>query len=150
MAKISGPGLFLLIAVSLCGNLPAQTSPDIFNQILTSKPGEGTVKINQNNNIRDLVNLHLALQKSIKGIRGYRILIYMGSGQEANKQADQARARFISRYEDIQNDKKFEYPYFKVYVGGFRTKSEALKFLKRIESEYPDAFIREDIISFPD
>jgi hypothetical protein len=74
----------------------------------------------------------------------------MGSGQEANKQADQSRARFISRYEEVKSYKKFEYPYFKVYVGDFRTKSEALRFLKKIENDYPNAFIREDIVSFPD
>ncbi len=149
-AKLSGTGLLILILVAFCPCLPAQTA-DIFNQLESARPGQGNVKVKQDPAIRNLVSQHLAQQKRINGIRGYRISIYMGSGQEANKQADQVRTRFISRYEDVKSYKKFEYPYFKVYVGDFRTKSEALRFLKRIESDYPDdAFIREDIISFPD
>jgi len=66
-----------------------------------------------------------------------------------DKAADQSRARFISRHEEVKSYKQFEYPYFKVYVGDFRTRSEALKFLKEIEYNYPDAFIREDIVEFP-
>ena len=140
----------ILIASALYTDLTAQTTSDIFVQIETVKPGQGNIKVTQDQAIRNLVNQHLAQQKRMNGIRGFRISIYMGSGQEANKQADQWRARFISRYEEVKSYKKFEYPYFKVYVGDFRTKSEALRFLKRIEYDYPDAFIREDIISFPD
>jgi hypothetical protein len=150
MVKPFGTGLILLIAALSCATLRAQTGSDIFLQIESARPSQGSVKIIQDPSIRNLVNLHLSQQRRINGIRGYRISIYMGSGQEANKQADQSRARFISRYEEVKSYKKFEYPYFKVYVGDFRTKSEALRFLKKIENDYPNAFIREDIVSFPD
>lgn len=150
LSKISGTCLLILFATALVTELTAQTTSDIFVQIETVKPGQGNIKLTQDQAIRNLVNQHLAQQKRMNGIRGFRISIYMGSGQEANKQADQWRARFISRYEEVKSYKKFEYPYFKVYVGDFRTKSDALRFLKRIENDYPDAFIREDIISFPD
>jgi hypothetical protein len=97
-----------------------------------------------------MMNLHLQQQKKLNGIRGFRVCIYYNSGQESNKGADQERSRFISRYEDINSYKSFEYPFFKVYVGDFRTKSEALKFLQRIQYDYPNAFIRGDImIAFP-
>jgi hypothetical protein len=150
MVKLFGSGLFFLLSVSLCLNLTAQNSSDIFQQIESKNPGQGTVKISEDNAIRNLVELHLSQQRRLNGIKGYRIAIYMGSGQEANKAADQSRTRFISRYEEVKSYKKFEYPYFKVYVGDFRIKSDALRFLKQIENEYPDAFIREDMISFPD
>jgi hypothetical protein len=150
MAKLYGPGLTFLLVVFLCFHGSAQSYPDIFQQLTTTTPGQGTVEITQDNAIKNLVDLHLSQLRRMNGIRGYRIAIYMGSGQEANKAADASRAKFISRYEEVKSYKKFEYPYFKVYVGDFRTKSEALKFLKQIENEYPDAFIREDNISFPD
>jgi hypothetical protein len=150
MAKFSGSGLSLLLTVTLCLNLTAQTTPDIFQQLQSPRQGQGVVKISQDNAISNLVDLHLSQQRKLNGVRGYRIAIYMGSGQEANKAADQSRAHFISRHEEVKSYKQFEYPYFKVYVGDFRIKSDALRFLKQIENEYPDAFIREDIISFPD
>lgn len=142
--------LFLLIAAVFAGTTLAQTPSDIFYWLESPRPGQGSVRITQDVNIRNMVNLHLSQQKKINGIRGYRICIYLDSGQEANKKADQERAKFISRFEDAKSYKKFEYPYFKVYVGDFRTKSEAWKFLTLMENDYPDAFIREDIVAFPD
>ncbi len=130
MAKLSGSGLLFLLFVTLCPYLTAQTTPDIFQQIGTSKQGQGTVKISQDNAITNLVELHLNQQKKLNGVKGYRIAIYMGSGQEANKAADHSRAKFISRHEEVKSYKQFEYPYFKVYVGDFRIKSDALRFLK--------------------
>jgi hypothetical protein len=150
MVKKAGITIFLLIIAAFSGILPAQTPADIFSRLESKKTGEGLVKIIQDAEIRNFVNLHLSHLKKINGIRGYRISIYFGSGQEAKKNADLSRARFISKYEDVKCYKQFEYPYFKVYVGDFRTKSEALRFQKIIENDYPDAFIREDIISFPD
>jgi hypothetical protein len=142
--------LILLIAAAFAGTTLAQTQSDVFAWLESRQPGKGSVHITQDVNIRNLVNLHLSQQKKINGIRGYRICIYLDSGQEANKKADQERAKFISRFEDIKSYKRFEYPYFKVYVGDFRTKSEAWRFLKLMENDYPDAFIREDIVAFPD
>lgn len=150
MVKQFGTGLIIFIAALSCASLRAQTGTDIFLQLESAKPDQGRVKIIQDPSIRTFVNLHVSEQRRINGIRGYRISIYMGSGQEANKQADLSRARFISRYEEVKSYKKFEYPYFKVYVGDFRTKSEALRFLRKIENDYPNAFIREDIVSFTD
>jgi len=100
--------------------------------------------------IQSRVNVYLSQQAKLNGIRGYRISIYFGSGQDSKKTAELTRANFVTRYPGVNCHTKFEYPYFKVYVGDFRTRSEALKFLKEIEYNYPDAFIREDIVEFPE
>jgi hypothetical protein len=150
MAKVSGSGLLLLLAATLCISLPAQTVPDVFTRLELKKPNQGIVSISQDANIRNLVNLHLQHMKTLRGVMGYRIAIFSESGQEANKLSEQAKAKFISKYEEIKSDRVFDYPFYKVYVGDFRTKSEALKFLKKIEYEYPDAFITPPtMISFP-
>jgi hypothetical protein len=150
MLRKAAVTFLLLIAAASAGNLQAQTPSDIFARLEAVKPDQGVVRITQDVNIRNMVNLHIAHQQKTNGIKGFRICIYLNSGQEANKKADQERSRFISLHEDVKSYKKFEYPYFKVYVGDFRTKSEAWRFIKKIEYEYPDAFIREDIIAFPD
>lgn len=124
---------------------------DIFARLEARKPGAGQVEVNQSTDIASMINLHLSQMRKMNGIKGFRVCIYYNSGQEANKGADQERARFISRYEDVKCYKSFESPFFKVYAGDFRTKSEALKFLERIKFDYPNAFIRENIIvAFPE
>ena len=150
MANKAGLFTCLLTLVALSVNLSAQIPVDIFTNLESKKYGQGTVKIIQDDKIRGLVSVHLFTQAKMNGIMGYRISIYSNSGQEANKEADLTRAKFISRYEDVKSHKQFEYPFYKVYVGDFRTKSEALKFLKKIEYDFPNAFIRRDMISFPD
>jgi len=122
--------------------------PDIFSYFQTpGKPGK--MEIIQDAAIRDRVNVYLSHQARLNGIKGYRISIYFGSGQDSKKTAELTRANFVNRYPDVNCHTKWEYPYFKVYVGDFRTRSEAMKFLKNIEYNYPDAFIREDIVEFP-
>ncbi len=85
----------------------------------------------------------------LNGIRGYRISIFRDTGQDAREKCMAVRSRFKSRYENIPLHEEFVYPYYKLYVGDFRTESEALKFLKIIERDFPDAFIVRDIISYP-
>jgi hypothetical protein len=108
--------------------------------------------IKQNSDIRDMMNLHLSQQHRINGIRGYKVSIYSGgSGKETRKDAELVRSKFLSKYENIKCELLFEYPNWKVYVGSFRTKSEALRFLERISNDYPDEpFIREGIVAYPD
>ena len=140
------------IALFTCILIPAgaQTPPaDIFSYFRA--PGKpGRMVIIQDAAIQSRVNVYLSQQAKLNGIRGYRISIYFGSGQDSKKTAELTRANFVTRYPGVNCHTKFEYPYFKVYVGDFRTRSEALKFLKEIEYNYPDAFIREDIVEFPE
>jgi SPOR domain len=143
--------LFLLSVMLLTANIKAQAPVDVFARLQSNQPGQGSIQIKQHQDITSLVNLHISLMSSLRGIKGYRVCIYYNSGQEARVRSDQERAKFISRYEDISSDKVFESPFFKVYVGNFRSKSEALKFLERIRVDYPNAFIRENItVEFPD
>jgi hypothetical protein len=142
--------LFIFITTTLL--LAQQPVPhDIFARLQEINYGQGKVQIKQDAAITNLVNLHVSMMKDLKGIKGYRVCIYYNSGQEARSRADQERAKFISRYEDVSIDKVLESPFWKVYVGNFRTKSEALKFLDRIRYDYPNAFIRDNItVNFPE
>jgi hypothetical protein len=139
----------LIVALNWALSLYGQPVSDVFSYIQSPTAG-GKIEIKQDKAIQSMFNVHLSRQAKLNGIRGYRISIYFGSGQDSKKTAELTRARFVAKYENVKCYTKFEYPYFKVYVGDFRTRSEALKFLKQIEYEYPDAFIREDIIAFPE
>ncbi len=127
----------------------AQRPADVF-AYFTSYGKIGRIEIVQDPAIQARFNVHLSQQAKLNGIKGYRISIYFGSGQDSKKTAEMTRANFVSKYSHVNCTIKWEYPYFKVYVGDFRTRSEAQKFLNEISYDYPDAFIREDIIKFPE
>jgi hypothetical protein len=142
--------LFLWFLCSLfLAQAKAQPPANVF-AYFTAHGQKGSIEIIQDPAIQARFNVCLSQQAKLKGINGYRISIYFGSGQDSKRNAELARANFVARYSDVTCYIKFEYPYFKVYVGDFRTRSDAQKFLNEISYNYPDAFIREDLIQFPE
>ena len=77
----------------------------------------------------------------IEGIPGYRIRIFSESGLGAKEQQQQMRARFLSDFPDTDAYYKYDEPYFKVYVGDCRTKSEVLKLYDEIKDKFPNPII---------
>ncbi|MBN2212935.1 MAG: SPOR domain-containing protein [Bacteroidales bacterium] len=125
----------------------AQTSSDILSKLQEENKNGGMVKIIQSESIRNVLLLHLATQRKSIRNNGYRICIFADSGQEANRQAEHVRSVFMSIYRDVRPYKTFNYPFYRVYVGDFKTKSEALKFLKTLERNFPNAYIVSDVVS---
>lgn len=76
---------------------------------------------------------------------GYRIQIYSGS---KNQPAKKARLKFNQKYKGVNAYEDYYQPYFKVRVGDFKTKLEALKFQKEIIKDFPDCYIVKDKIEF--
>ena len=78
-------------------------------------------------------------------LTGYRVQI----GSETNSHpAKRIRAAFIQKYNDVSAYEDYHQPYFKVRVGDFKTKLEAIKFQKEILSDFPNSFIVKDEIEF--
>jgi hypothetical protein len=73
--------------------------------------------IPQDKRIDELVQRHIQYNKHKNSISGYRIRIYSNLGRKARKESDNAKARFYSYFPDVPIYRKYESPYFKVYVG---------------------------------
>lgn len=75
------------------------------------------------------------------GVPGYRLRIFSESGVGAKQEQQKVRARFLSLYPGLDAYNRYDEPYFKVYVGDCRTKSEALKLKDMIERNFPNSFV---------
>ncbi len=143
----------LIIALFLILNstfLFSQTNnKDIFYEIVSYKSGQGSISIVQSSHIKDIVNMHVEGSTLKKGISGYRIQVYSGSSKSAKNNALQIISNFRTNYKHVEPHLSYNEPNFKVRVGDFRTKSEALKFMKEIKNKYNTAFIIQDFIDFP-
>jgi hypothetical protein len=82
-----------------------------------------------------------------RGVPGYRIRIYSESGIGAKHQQQQVRARFLSLYPGIDAYNRYDEPYFKIYVGDCRTRSDALKLHDLIDNNFPNSIIIPDNIN---
>jgi hypothetical protein len=96
-----------------------------------------------------MLNWHIKKNKKINGIKGFRVEIFFCSELDAKTQALNKKIEFLSKYPEFAVHIKYDAPNFRVRVGDFRTKNEALKLYKKIEKDYPVAFIVADKIEFP-
>ena len=75
--------------------------------------------------------------KSTFKLKGYRIQIHSGNKRQP---ANQARASFSRVHPKTKAHLNYEQPYYKVRVGDFKTKLEALKYKTFIIKEFPNSF----------
>jgi hypothetical protein len=122
---------------------------DIF--LLMPAKGEGTgadVKINQTDAVRDAMRRQVA-ENGSRTLSGYRVRIFFDNKQTARVESEETLKRFESMYHDVVAYRTYANPYFKVTVGDFRTRSEAVKLLERIKGAFPSAFVVKENIEFP-
>ncbi|MCK5823043.1 MAG: SPOR domain-containing protein [Bacteroidales bacterium] len=123
-----------------------------FEYIQQKKIQTGQINIYQSESIKSLVNKFVYIHKKQRGIKGYRIQIFSASGQQARNEAKIKRSEFVSTYPDF--DYRLIYPlyqppFFKIRVGDYRTKEEALKFYKQVVKQFPNSYIVKAIINYP-
>jgi hypothetical protein len=138
-----------IIIFPLSGHLFAQNTGSRLIKNIQSPTAGGSVTIVQSDEITKILDKHLYEEGKKKGISGYRIVIFSKYGTKARAEADKAMALFIRNYPDIKAYFTFDYPDYKIYVGDFRTRSEAFKFQKQIERDFPNAYFRPIRINYP-
>lgn len=107
------------------------------------------LEIEQDERLVKMLKWHIESNNKRNGINGYRVEIFFSSDLDAREMAENKKAEFLSEYPDYPAVVKYVAPNFRVRVGNFRTKNEALKLYKEIEKTYPVAFVVSDVIDFP-
>jgi len=141
--------VFLIVGVIFSQSVIAQNSKGIFHQLNEDIPGTGTVSVNQSNGITKLLNAYYIQNASRPGMQGYRIRLYFDLGQHSRKASEDVMNEFMESNPGIAVYRSFDSPYYKVSVGDYRTRDEALKLLKQLQRKYPKAFIVPEWINFP-
>ena len=119
----------ILIIVSLLPFLLNGQTDTVFSkkkEILT---------INQNG-INNLVNKYKEILKNKGGIDGWKIQITFKAKRE---KILPIKNKFTNLYPEIPAQITFESPYYKLIVGSFRTRNEALKVQHKINRVFPAA-----------
>jgi hypothetical protein len=107
------------------------------------------LNINQDPRLEKMLNWHIENNKINNKIDGFRVEIFFSSEFDAKDKALKKKKEFLSVYPDNIVHVKYISPNFRVRVGDFRTKNEALKLYREIKNTYPVAFIVADEIDFP-
>lgn len=122
---------------------------DIFMMMPVSEDGEGAnVSINQSPEVADAVRKHIYANRD-RTIKGYRVRIFFDNKQTARAESEKILKDFRKAYPEIAVYRVYANPYFKVTVGDFRTRSEAMEMLSRIKYSFPSAFVVKENIDYP-
>ena len=125
------------------------TGKDIFMLMPSREAGDKAgVAVNQTDAVRDAVRRQTELNGN-RTLSGYRVRIFFDNKQTARVESEETLKRFESLFHDVVAYRTYANPYFKVTVGDFRTRSEAMKHLEKIKREFPSAFVVKENIEFP-
>ena len=106
------------------------------------------VSVTQSGTIRNAVETRIRSNRG-KMFNGYRIRIFFDNSQSARSASEAALYRFKVLNPGISAYRSFSSPYFRVTVGDYRNKSEALAALGAIKQQFPSAFIVQERCKSP-
>ena len=98
------------------------------------------VQINEETAVTRLMNAWTAANRVAPKVEGWRIQVMSGTDRQ---QVEEGRNRFRLRYPEVPADWVHEKPYYKLRVGAFRSRQEALAFLENLGG-YPGAYPAKD------
>ena len=119
---------------------------NIFSILQDENSGRAPVKIQQSKKVEDAMILRAQANKE-RIFEGYRVRIFFK--ESARAESEEIQRSFTVRHPGVPAYRSYANPYFKVTVGDFRTKSEAMQLMSRIISEYPTAFVVKEPIHYP-
>lgn len=123
---------------------------DILTLVNQFGPEGNRMQVVQSEAIRkQLYTLITHNSASATSMQGYRVRIFFDNSQSARAQSSATVASFSEVAPGVGVYRAYENPYFKVTVGDFRTKSDALRFMNSIKGLYPKAFITRERINYP-
>jgi len=145
--------IFIFVLFSSLGYAQTDTlgiKSGISNQAVPLEDFLGKLPIKQDPRITDMLIRHNQINQKRKVTEGYRLEIFFSSANKAREQSVRVKNEFNLVFPTIPSYMLFQTPNFKVRIGDFRSKSEALKAKAHIASKYPNAFIVKDNIRFPE
>lgn len=91
--------------------------------------------------IEQLMRTWIAQNRSNPRLEGWRVQIASSTDRQ---RIESTRAQFLTLYAGVPADWVHERPYYKLRVGAFRTRQEAMAFLLQLRPSYPDAYPTRD------
>ena len=141
------PSLALRAQEYRVDNGSAQVDSTLMGRNILSVMGSG-VTVNQSRAMRTAFDNYVSNNAS-KKLTGYRIRVYFENGQNARNRSEAVARSISGAYPGLGVYRTFESPNFKVCVGDFRTKDEALKVYHSLKGAYPTAIILRETINYP-
>lgn len=118
-------------------------------QLLEQEKGNGKVELVQPREMEQAYGKYIKANGERKR-NGYRIRLFFDNKQTARVESEELEKEFQLQFPQIPTYRSYTNPFFKVVVGDYRTKSDAIKALNGILPLYPKAIVVRESIYFPE
>ncbi len=111
--------------------------------VLAAAPGFAQeVQLNEDPEAAQLFQAWVRANRANPAVSGWRVQL-MSTTDRSN--IEEAKSRFRLLYPDVPADWVHERPYYKLRVGAFRSRAEALAFIaEQLKDSYPGAYPAQD------
>ena len=133
--------VIFLCCTLLSVNCFSQQKSDVFSSLRKREAKFGNVEIQQSAEVEQLMLSYISSAGKRPGTDGYRVQIYFDTGKSAKQEAENVRAKILTEYPNEKVSLEFDEPYWRVRVGYFRHKHEAVPLMRRLRYLYPNGFI---------
>lgn len=93
-----------------------------------------------------LLEAYRSINQKNPGTEGFRVQIHFGNDRE---KAREFKSAFLALHPNVEAYESYQSPNFRVRVGNFRNRFEAVRFQKELQSEFTSSFVVRDIIEPP-
>jgi hypothetical protein len=131
--------IFLLLFIFMC-----------FQALKAQNPQQGSLVVLQDSRLDSLLWLQEQLFEEQQYIEGFRIQIFMESGNDAVIHAQELMDKLAEDFPQWKAYLSYGQPYYRVHIGDFRDRLEAEAALQVLNRNYKQAFITRDRIAFPE
>lgn len=90
--------------------------------------------------VDSLLNRHIKINASKKGIAGFRVQIHHDQSQ-SREDSQKFRAKFANDFPSLKTYLEYKSPYYKIQIGNFITRLEAFKVQRKISGKYKGSYI---------
>lgn len=118
-------------------------------QLLEQETGGGKVELVQPEEMEKAYGKYVKANGEKKR-NGYRVRLFFDNKQSARVESEELEKEFQQQFPQIPTYRTYTNPFFKVVVGDYRTKSDAIRALNKILPFYPKAIVVKEYIYFPE
>ena len=138
---------FFVVALAVVCQLSAQSPkrPVIIKELTSSQSGITRIQIIGDKHIENLLAKYIETNSRKTTITGFKLKIFSNVVRE---NANNAKAKFLNFFPDISTEVDYIAPDWVVYVGKFRSRTDAFRLKKQVEHIFPNAFIIEQQIEY--
>ncbi len=141
---------FTIVLITVFGFGLTAVGQGLAEEVQTVKAGEGKIVIHQEEGIDYLMKTMVEENARKNGVDGWQIQLYSGTGPEGKRQAMEVKTKMLEEFPDVQTITKYNPPFWRVRVGNYRNRNEALPMLKQLKSLFPNCYSVKGIVRMED